>query len=157
MQFLGLWPEDGGGEPISAAGTGAADIRKSPDVIVPTGTFQSTGVSSSHDSTFWTRSQGGLIPRLAHGGLIDNTLIAATPGEFVVNRASSLANSRLLEDINQSNGRSVSRGTSIVINVNGGLLGDSDSARRFAKAIDEQLFKLRQGNESRAFDSAIVR
>lgn len=100
---------------------------------------------------------GGYIPHLAHGGLIDNTLVAATPGEFVVNRASARANSGLLSAINASNGRSVSANEGITINVFGGLLGDSDSARQFARAVDKELFRLRQGNESRAFDTATFR
>jgi len=47
-------------------------------------------------------------------------------------------------------------GSSINITVNGGLLGDQSSAYEFAKAIDRELLKLRQNNESAAFDSGVV-
>ena len=39
--------------------------------------------------------------------------------------------------------------------VNGGLLGDKESARELAVALDEELMKLRQGNEARSFDEGI--
>lgn len=47
-------------------------------------------------------------------------------------------------------------GSSINITVNGGLLGDQSSAYEFAKAVDRELLKLRQNNESSAFDSGVV-
>lgn len=47
-------------------------------------------------------------------------------------------------------------GTTIQIVVNGGLLGDQSSAYEFAKAVDRELLKLRQNNESQAFDGIIV-
>lgn len=47
-------------------------------------------------------------------------------------------------------------GTSINITVNGGLLGDQSSAYEFAKAVDRELLKLRQNNESQAFDTGVV-
>jgi hypothetical protein len=98
------------------------------------------------------RAHGGIVKGYALGGLVDNTLIAATPGEMVVNRASTQANRGLLEDINNSNGRAVGGGNMITINVQGGMLGDRNEARRFARAIDQELMELRQGGESRAFD-----
>ena len=101
-------------------------------------------------------AHGGMIPRYAGGGLIDNKLIAAHAGEFVVNKDSASANLGLLQAINGSNGRGVGSGASIVINVNGGLLGDRQSAQQFAKAIDEELYRLRRGNASRAFDRSLV-
>ena len=97
----------------------------------------------------------GLIPGYASGGLIDNRLIRATNGEFVTNKDSTSANMGLLNMINNSNGRSVGMGNNIVINVNGGLMGDRQSAQQFAKAIDEELYRLRQGNASRAFDRSL--
>lgn len=110
-------------------------------------------------------NQGGTIPHLAHGGyvkgyagggIIDNTLAALTPGEFVVNRASAQANNGALQAINNSNGRAVNGGgNTINITVNGGLLGDEASARELARAIDEQLYKLRLGRESRSFDTGL--
>lgn len=101
-------------------------------------------------------SRGGLIPGYASGGLIDNQLIRAHAGEFVTNKDSTSANMGLLTAINNSNGRSVSSGNTIVINVNGGLLGDRQSAQEFARAIDEELYRLRLGNESRAFDRSLT-
>lgn len=98
---------------------------------------------------------GPILPSYAGGGLIDNQVIRAHAGEFVTNKDSTSANLGLLNAINSSNGRSVGMGNSIVINVNGGLLGDRQSAEQFARAVDEELFKLRQGNASRAFDKSI--
>jgi negative regulator of sigma E activity len=99
---------------------------------------------------------GGLIPAYASGGLIDNQLIRATAGEFITNKDSTSANLGLLNQINNSNGRAVSASPNIVVNVNGGLLGDRDSARMLAIAIDEELYRLRQANESRSFDRSVV-
>ena len=47
-------------------------------------------------------------------------------------------------------------GTTINLTVNGGLLGDTESARELAIAIDEELFKLRQNNETIAFDQGLT-
>lgn len=47
-------------------------------------------------------------------------------------------------------------GNTVNITVNGGLMGDMDQARTFAKAIDKELLKLRQNNESVSFDSGVV-
>jgi len=47
-------------------------------------------------------------------------------------------------------------GTNIQLTVYGGILGDQSSAYEFAKAIDRELLKLRQNNESAAFDSGVV-
>lgn len=44
----------------------------------------------------------------------------------------------------------------ITIIVNGGMLGDENSARELALAIDRQLLKLRQSNQSLAFDSGVI-
>lgn len=46
--------------------------------------------------------------------------------------------------------------SSVTVIVNGGLLGDEASAYELAKAIDRNLLKLRQNNESVAFDSRVV-
>jgi hypothetical protein len=88
--------------------------------------------------------------------VVDNTLALVTPGEGIINKDSTAANAGLLSAINQSNGRAVSGGNTININVNGGLLGDDSTARQFARAIDEQLYKLRLGRESRAFDEGLT-
>lgn len=98
---------------------------------------------------------GGIIKGYAGGGLIDNQVIRATAGEFVTNRDSTSANLGLLEAINSSNGRSVHAGNNITIVVNGGMLGDRQSAEQFARAVDEELYRLRQGNASRAFDRSL--
>jgi len=101
-------------------------------------------------------AHGGFIPAYAGGGLVDNTLAAVTPGEFVVNRASAQANAGLLQNINNSNGRPYGGGgATINLTINGGLLGDEASARELARAIDEQLYKLRLGRESRSFDTGL--
>lgn len=47
-------------------------------------------------------------------------------------------------------------GGDITLNVYGGLLGDQSSAYEFAKAVDRELLKLRQNNESSAFDTGVV-
>lgn len=103
-------------------------------------------------------ADGGKVPSLrylADGGRGSDTVPAMlTPDEFVVNRNAAQRNLSLLEDMNA--GKSVGGGSTININVNGGLLGNDADARVFAKAIDEQLMNLRQNNESLAFDSDII-
>jgi len=47
-------------------------------------------------------------------------------------------------------------GGGITIIVNGGLLGDESSARELAIALDSELLKLRQDNESESFDEDII-
>ncbi len=47
-------------------------------------------------------------------------------------------------------------GSNVTIIVNGGLLGSESEAHEFAKAVDRELLKLRQNNESVAFDSRVV-
>jgi len=47
-------------------------------------------------------------------------------------------------------------GTTVNIYSYGGLLGNTQEAREFALAVDKELLKLRQGNESQAFDSSIT-
>lgn len=101
-------------------------------------------------------AHGGLIKGYAGGGLIDNQLIRAHAGEYVVNKDSSQANLDLLNRVNNSNGREVSTGNPITIIVNGGMLGDRQSAQEFARAVDEELYRLRQGNASRAFDRSLA-
>lgn len=46
--------------------------------------------------------------------------------------------------------------TIVNLTVYGGLLGDEDSARQLAIALDENLYKLRKSNESIAFDSGLI-
>lgn len=47
-------------------------------------------------------------------------------------------------------------GSNVTIVVNGGMLGDASSAREFAVAVDKELLRLRQSNESVAFDKGII-
>lgn len=47
-------------------------------------------------------------------------------------------------------------GTTVNVTVYGGLLGDESSAREFAAAVDNELLKLRQDNESVAFDEGVI-
>lgn len=47
-------------------------------------------------------------------------------------------------------------GTTVQIVVYGGMLGSESDAREFAINLDRQLFKLRQSNESMAFDRGVV-
>lgn len=47
-------------------------------------------------------------------------------------------------------------GTTINMVVYGGVMGDAAQAREFMKAVDEGLFRLRQSNESIAFDRGVI-
>lgn len=47
-------------------------------------------------------------------------------------------------------------GTTIMINVQGGMLGSETEAREFALAVDKELLKLRRNNESVSFDSGVI-
>jgi len=99
-------------------------------------------------------NKGGIIPTIQHfasGGTVDSVPAMLTPGEFVVNNAATSRNRDTLEAMNS--GRSVGGGVTININVQGGLLGDAQQARQFAKAIDRELLSLRRDNESVSFDS----
>ena len=46
-------------------------------------------------------------------------------------------------------------GSNYTINVYGGMLGDQSTAREFAVAVDEELLKLRQDNESQS-DTGLI-
>jgi len=153
------------GDPSLVAGLpGGKEAGAFTDIFAQMG-FAEEDVDNDVVSGFFSRGRrfrghqakahGGLVKGYALGGLIDNTLIAATPGEMVVNKASTQANLGLLEAINGSNGRSVGGGNTINITVNGGMLGDRNEAKQFAKAVDDELFQLRQGRESRAFDEGL--
>lgn len=102
-------------------------------------------------------NNGGIVPGIQHfasGGTVDTVPAMLTPGEFVVNNAASSRHRGTLEAINS--GRSPSMGNVINITVQGGLLGDAQTAREFARAIDRELLNLRRDNESVAFDSGVV-
>ena len=47
-------------------------------------------------------------------------------------------------------------GSTINITVNGGMLGDEQSAREFAEVVDQRLLELRQDNASVAFDRDVI-
>jgi len=47
-------------------------------------------------------------------------------------------------------------GPNVNITFTGPVLGDESQAREFAKAVDRELLKLRQGNESVAFDEGVI-
>lgn len=49
-----------------------------------------------------------------------------------------------------------SSGERVIINFNGPVMGDETQAREFAIAVDRQLLKLRQNNESVAFDTGVI-
>jgi len=85
--------------------------------------------------------------RLADGGIVKSTPggIQATIGEGGKDEA--------VIPLDEGMGL---LGTNITINVNGGMLGDENSARELAIAIDRQLLKLRQSNDSLAFDSGVI-
>lgn len=101
-------------------------------------------------------SRGGVVPGLpiqkfAAGGTVDTVPAMLSPGEFVMNAEATRKNFNALNSMNNG-GNFGSGGTVIHLNVNGGLLGDTQEAYRFAKVIDSELNKLRQKNASTAFD-----
>lgn len=103
-------------------------------------------------------NEGGIVPgtpiqKFASGGTVDTVPAMLTPGEFVVNAGASARNLNLLKSIN-SGGSGGGMSPTINIVVNGGFLGDPASARQFARAVDSELLKLRQSNQSVAFDTA---
>lgn len=106
----------------------------------------------------WNMAAGGTVkPLYAAGGAMvprgtDTVPAMLTPGEFVVNAAAAGRNRSMLEAINSGGGSG--GGMVVNITVNGGLLGDQQTAQQFAKAIDSELLKLRQKNQSVAFDRA---
>jgi hypothetical protein len=85
--------------------------------------------------------------QLAEGGIVKATPggVQATIGEGGQDEAV----------IPLENGRIPGSG-GVQIIVYGGLLGDQSQAREFAMAVDRELLKLRQSNESYAFDSGVI-
>jgi len=101
-------------------------------------------------------NKGGLVPgiqKFAAGGTVDTVPAMLTPGEFVMNAEATRRNFNTLKNMN-AGGSGGGGGGSVTINVYGGLLGDAASARQLAKAIDSELLKLRQANQSVSFDSS---
>lgn len=87
------------------------------------------------------------------GGLAEGGIVRATPGGV---HAIIGEGGRDEAVIPLENGRIPgSGGGGITIVVNGGMLGDDNSARQFAIAVDRELLKLRQANQSQAFDGVI--
>lgn len=113
-----------------------------------------TGGGASKLKKVFGFAEGGFVPvqKFANGGTVDTVPAMLSPGEFVVNPESTKNNLSALQNINSGGSGG---GNSIVINVNGGLMGDESQAREFARVIDEELLKLRRENESLSFDSAI--
>jgi len=62
----------------------------------------------------------------------------------------------LPDDFDPDEGNLGGGGTNITINVSGGLLGNDDEAREFARAIDQRLLELRQDNDSVSFDEGVI-
>lgn len=96
---------------------------------------------------------GAPIQKFANGGTVDDVPAMLQAGEFVINREATKNNLGLLQNINAGGGGG--GGMTINLTVNGGLLGNEADARKLARAIDENLMKLRQSNESLSFDSGI--
>ena len=87
--------------------------------------------------------------QLQEGGIVRSTPggISATIGEGGDDELVLPLNDEILSRVGGSN---------ITVNVMGGLLGDETSARELAVAIDSELLKLRQNNESLAFDTDVI-
>ena len=122
------------------------------------------GGGGGDDKEWYEFSKGGSVPGYAAGGTVapiyaaggmmiprgtDTVPAMLTPGEFVVNASAARRNRGALESMNAGGGGG---GTTVVMNVYGGLLGDEFEARKFAMAVDAELLKLRQLNQSVAFD-----
>lgn len=90
--------------------------------------------------------------QLADGGIVmpSNGGTRATIGEG--GRAEAVI--PLPDDFDPDRG-GLGGSTNVNISFNGPMLGDENTAREFARAIDEELLRLRQRNESVAFDSGV--
>lgn len=115
------------------------------------------GIADEVSSWF---AKGGVVkPIYAAGGMMiprgtDTVPAMLTPGEFVVNRNAAQANMGTLQSIN-SGGSGGGGQTIINLTVQGGLLGDAQSARQLATALDRELLRLRQQNSSVSFDKGV--
>jgi hypothetical protein len=91
--------------------------------------------------------------RIAGVQLADGGIVRATPGGVpaIIGEGGRDEAVIPLED-----GRVPGMGGNVTIIVNGGLLGDAQSAQEFAVAVDRELLKLRQSNASVAFDFGVV-
>lgn len=118
-----------------------------------------SGGLDNDSGTWW--SKGGMIPKYAANGVFvprgtDTVPAMLSPGEFVVNSAAASKNMSTLKAINSGQTIGSDGGGSIIVNVYGGLLGDAQSARQLARAIDRELFKMRKSGEGVAFDKSIT-
>lgn len=91
--------------------------------------------------------------QLAEGGIVPSTPggIAATIGEGGRDEAVI----PLPDDFDPDEPGGAAGGSNVTIVVNGGLLGDAQSARELAVALDRELLELRRSNESVSFEDVI--
>jgi hypothetical protein len=87
------------------------------------------------------------IPQLADGGIVK-----AQPGGM----QATIGEGGSDEAVIPLDGSAGMLGNKITIVVNGGMLGDQQSARELAVALDRELLKLRQSNQSLAFDEGVI-
>jgi len=130
-------------------GGGGGPFSKKPTASNPLG-LAAGGIVGGQKPVY--ASGGRLIDFMPRG--TDTVPAMLTPGEFVVNAAATRQNRGDLEAIN-SGGSAGGGPVTINLTVNGGLMGDQKTAREFAKAMDSELLKLRQTNQSVAFDKAV--
>jgi hypothetical protein len=94
--------------------------------------------------------------RIAGVQLAEGGIVRATPGGIQATIGEGGRDEAVIPlDSDEARGR-LGGGGNVTIVVNGGLLGDASSAREFARAVDKELLKLRQNNESQAFDTGVV-
>lgn len=92
--------------------------------------------------------QAGKVLGLAQGGIV-----RATPGGVPAIIGEGGRDEAVIPL--DEGGAAAGLGMTINLTINGGLLGDESSARELAMAIDKQLLRLRQNNESQSFGSLI--
>ena len=85
--------------------------------------------------------------------MADGGIVKARPGGMLA-QIGEAGQDEAVIPLDDSGGAGI--GSSITIIVNGGMLGDENSAREFAIVVDEELLKLRQDNQSQAFDAVVV-
>lgn len=118
----------------------------------------------------WGTEMGGpvlggslALPIAAYGGeqiaaasgieLAEGGIVKATPGG-VMARIGEGGRDEAVIPLDKAGG--MMGGGKISITVNGGFLGNDFQAKEFALALDKELLKLRQSNESLAFDRGII-
>lgn len=128
------------------AATGAYAAMSNIPVVGPT--VLGPGAAAAVIAYGAERSANVLGIQLAEGGIVK-----ATPGGV---HAIIGEGGRDEAVIPLDNTGSPMLGTNIHLTVHGGMLGDRQQAREFGRAIDVELFRLRQSNESLAFDRGIT-